>query len=189
MSQLQSTGNSNSWGAVDQALSVQQQSTQGMQAAVGATQMNTSVQGGINLPFIGNVGGTTVSSPIGDISAMFTGPSTNADIAGMNVENIPQIINAIDTYVNQINGAIGGLDNADEQRRYAFKGEELQNSVAGFINAVREHLLDTVSHLRAFNQRLRDVSATYQANVAANAANIATQANTIEGATARYGGE
>ena len=189
MGQLSSSGNSNSWGAVDSFRNVQSTSTAGLESAMGGVASRTSVSGtGFANWATGGRAGNTVS-PVAGIDQFFTAASGGTDVAGMNVENIPQIIDAVNQYVAAIDRQIANLENADAERRNAFRGEELQAAVAGFINSCREHLLDISSHLRSFNGRLRDVGETYRRNVATNATDVSAQAQTLQGATSRYVGE
>lgn len=180
MSMLNSTGNSNSWGSVAAAQGVQQASNSALTSAVGAA--GTTTSGG----FFG-IGATT--SVVQGIDQFFTASSGGTDVAGMNVEAIePQIIPAVEEYIAAIEARISELENADAERVTAFKGDEMQASVANFIQACREHLMAIASTLRKFNGRLREVGATYRANLASNAADIQAQAGTIAGSGVGYEG-
>lgn len=85
-------------------------------------------------------------------------------IVGMDVTQIPQVREAIDTYVQGIESHVNKIDTSVEANA-AFRGEEVQSAVKAYIDTVKEYCINLCSQLRAFSDKLADAQKAWETSV------------------------
>lgn len=107
-------------------------------------------------------------------------PSQNG-IVGINANQIPAMKKAIDDYVVAIKTHLNKI-NPTADANSAFKGEEVQKAVEEYVTNVKTYCFNLTSQLRAFEKKLDDIKATYDANKQTFAKNIRNDAGTVKNA-------
>lgn len=77
-------------------------------------------------------------------------------VVGINANQIPTVIDAIDSYINGINAYINEMD-PNANASVAFKSEAVMQSLNTYMNNVKTYVLNLISNLRAFEDKLIDV--------------------------------
>ena len=90
------------------------------------------------------------------IQTKASGTGKGYDLRGINATKIQGMIDAIETYIKNINKAIDKLD-ANASNAGAFKGSELQGAVKKYIQKVESYLKAYTTQLRAFEDKIIDV--------------------------------
>lgn len=127
-----------------------------------------------------NTFGSIANRAISDVNSFFANGTT---VVGINVNQIPAMKNAIRTYVDGIQAALGELVNYDPE--IGFKGEytvELKN----YIQAIIETCNAIVSNMLAFNDELTKVQQAYAAKSEATASAISSDAESTRSAYKNY---
>ena len=101
---------------------------------------------------------------------------SNESVVGINVAYVDQMRNAIRNYVKKIESHLEGIEplaNADN----AFRNDEMQRAVQGYIDAVRTYCVNLTSQLLAFSDKLGDVKLHYKSTMESLANDINKKTN------------
>ena len=199
MAPLQNKEEALSWGAVTDVKQTSLQSRQAIEGQIGAAMQvaegsawaaaETWYNRGSSSDRVDENGKTLVANQyISGIDMYFTEASGgNNDTAGLDIPGVQQrVMPALTNYINAIINSINKLENADEARKAAFKGE-VGDSVGRFINAIRDHLIDVASRLRKFEDRLGNVVTKYGSMASNLSSDITAQASVIQDSVERIG--
>lgn len=86
-------------------------------------------------------------------------------IVGLQVGEIPNMRSAINTYVDGIETFLSNIS-PDIEANAAFRSDDVQTAVKKYLETVKTYCINLTSQLRAFSDKLADVKATYEANMA-----------------------
>lgn len=82
-------------------------------------------------------------------------------VVGINANQVSNVIAKIDSYLHNIESYVNDLDpTADAQK--AFKSYEVIRSLSQYMDNVKSYVLNLVSNLKAFEDKLIDVSNTWK---------------------------
>ena len=105
-------------------------------------------------------------------------------IVGMDVTQIPQVREAINTYVQGIEDHVNQIDTSVEANA-AFRSEEVQKETKAYIDTVKEYCINLCSQLRAFSDKLASAQAAWEAGASGIAATVSA-GNSAFSKGARY---
>ena len=124
----------------------------------------------------------SVKRSIGEIGTFFKNGGTT--VVGINVNQIPAMKAAVETYCQEINNALGTLTNYDPT--IAFKGTAIEPALKEYIDAVIEACGAIVSNMLAFNDQLTEVQNAYAAKDETSASQIKTSAESTRSSYTTY---
>ena len=85
-----------------------------------------------------------------------------SSVVGINVNEIPNMRNAINDYCSEIENYVNGL-NPEAEATMAFKSEEVNLALKKYMDDVKTYSINLVSQLRAFSDKLADVKSQWEA--------------------------
>ena len=123
---------------------------------------------------------------VSDAEATVSGIFTD-DVIGMNVSEIENMKSAVQTYVNGIETALGGIkDETSTELSSAFASSEMRTAVDGFLDAVMTACKAYTSQLLKFYDLLDSVSKQYTAQTNAMKQTLDTEAQKTAESIERY---
>lgn len=137
-----------------------------------------------NLKSYGDKAGNFWESLVGGASAQVQGLLNGSTVVGINVNEIPNMRQAIRDYVTEIENHLEQVKiNADTTQ--AFKGEYAV-AIREYVAAISEACKCVTSNLLAFSDKLVDVQEAYQAQDETMKSTIAGSASDVESSFSRY---
>lgn len=101
-------------------------------------------------------------------------------VVGINVSKIPDVQNAIKSYVTKIQEDLAELNVvADKANAFKSANNSVETAVTTFMTNVQEDCHNLTSQLLAFYDKLTDVTRAYEAATGSLADNITTSANNM----------
>ena len=110
--------------------------------------------------------------------------SSGYTVVGINVDQIPQMKNAIRTYIDNIRTKLDELQNYDPT--VAFKGTETVGALKGYIEGVKEVSEALISNLLVFCDQLTEVETAYKNKDATNASVINSSTSSVSSMFTTY---
>ena len=126
---------------------------------------------------------SSVDGIIGTAGATIGG-IISGDVVGININQVPNMQNAIREYVNNINQHLATV-NQFATTENAFKGDYAV-AVTQFVQAVCTACENYVSQLLQFSDKLGHIAEKYQEHDQELKSNIGTQATNMESAYTKY---
>ena len=111
------------------------------------------------------------------------------DIVGMNVHNIGDVIQAINTYVNDIETYVKGIEAAPEAADKYFRSSQIRPAMEKYIKTVAEYCANLCSQLRAFADKLQDARNAWifgAGNISSSISGAAGDINTGSSYTSQF---
>lgn len=124
--------------------------------------------------------GNTANKTISQVESLFKNGTT---VVGINVNQIPNMKQAIRNYVNQLQDTLNKLDSVDPT--VAFKGE-MTGAIVEYIEAVKTACQAVVSNMLAFNDQLTLVEDAYKNKDEELKNKITSDANTTRSSFKAY---
>ena len=106
------------------------------------------------------------------------------DLIGINVNKIPDMKAAVETYVGKVNTEIAKLENVEAT--LGFKGDDIVPGFTGYIATVIKASKDLVSNLNVFKDKLVEIQEAYAKKDEANASILTEKKETASSLYSEY---
>lgn len=114
-----------------------------------------------------------------DVSASGASPQLSMSIIGMNAAKSDELIERINTYINDVEKELARYNDMKLKIRNSIASVEIEQAMANYINRVIEYTNNVTGYFKYFTAKVKEAKAIWEAGARNTASNIDADAGSF----------